>query len=151
MTENDAQMLQGAEGEGMSEWSWSIVERAGQDRQKLRQLLWELSKEDICRFNREFRWTMTELMYEPFNILISESTGESEDGISDIAEWVVGRGRAAYEEILANPEAIPRHVHVADPGLLLIVVLKVFHEKFGTDLTREPSAWPETYAPTSSS
>ena len=129
-------------GEELSAGFWSTVERAGGDRQKFRSLLWEMSEEEICRFHREYKLAASVLTGEPFDKIIYEDSGESEDGIDDIAEWVVVQGRAFYEAILQTPEDIPRHVDGGDPALIVHVIYEVFQKKFSKDLAGEDSAWP---------
>ncbi|RKH44584.1 DUF4240 domain-containing protein [Corallococcus sicarius] len=120
-------------GEDISDGFWSIIERAGQDRLKLRDILWDLSEEEVARFHKEFVLATSVLRGEPFDALLYEA-GESEDGVMDVAYWVVAQGRALYDAVLKNPDSIPRHVHVGDPALMHHIPGRVFYERFGKEL-----------------
>lgn len=119
-------------GEELSDRFWEVIERAGQDAGRLKQLLWDLSEEEVANFHREFVMATSVLRGEPFDAILGSS--ESEDGIMDIAYWVVAQGRQRYEAILRKPRSIPRHVDVGDPAVMHHVTVEVFDEKFGKSL-----------------
>ena len=127
-------MIEEVIGEDVSDWFWSIIERAQQDHRKLREILWELSEEEVASFHRDFVLATSVLRGEPFDELIYEDSGESEDGVMDIAYWVVAQGRERYDSVLKNPDLIPRHVEMGDPAVMHHVTVEVFYEKFGKEL-----------------
>lgn len=121
-------------GEDISDWFWSIIERAQQDHEKLRAILWGLAEEDVARFHEEFVLASSVLRGDPFDVLIYEDSGESEDGVMDIAYWVTAQGREFYEAVLKEPALIPRHVDMGDPAVMHHVTVEVFGERFGKEL-----------------
>ena len=114
----------------MSEWFWEIIERASRDRDKLRSILSVMPKEDINRFQREFLGAATQLRYGPFSDLVYAS-GDSEDGLDDISNWVVSQGRPYYESVYANPDTIPLGINPGNPQILYGVAGEVYEERFG--------------------
>jgi hypothetical protein len=119
-------------GETLSDGFWDIIESAGRDERTLKTILWAMSEEEVANFHKEFVIAASVLRGEPFESLLGGT--ESEDGIMDIAYWVVAQGRQRYEATLKNPKSIPRHVDVGDPAVLHHVTVQVFHEKFGKSL-----------------
>lgn len=88
------------------EWFWDIITKAKEDREQLRAILMEYSKEDIIAFQEIFVDLAAELQYEPF----TDYMEESEDGREDISHWVVSKGKEYYEKILNQPEQIPYNI-----------------------------------------
>ena len=87
-------------------WFWDIITKAKEDREQLRAILMEYSKEDIIAFQEIFVDLAAELQYEPF----TDYMEESEDGREDISHWVVSKGKEYYEKILNQPEQIPYNI-----------------------------------------
>jgi hypothetical protein len=113
----------------VSPWFWDIVERAARNKQKLREILMGMEREEIRRFQREFVEAAVELTDEPF--LEHMDPDESEDGAQDISNYVVSQGRERYLHVLQNPSAIPKHVDLGEPTNLSGVAGNVFEERFG--------------------
>ncbi|AVM49105.1 DUF4240 domain-containing protein [Capnocytophaga sp. oral taxon 878] len=88
------------------EWFWDIITKAKEDREQLRAILMEYSKEDIIAFQEIFVDLAAELQYEPF----TDYMEESEDGREDISHWVVSKGKEYYQKILNQPEQIPYNI-----------------------------------------
>lgn len=114
------------------DWFWDIIERADQDRDRLRAILTALDKDGVYRFQDTFVELSTELQDEPHRMYLDED--ESEDGLEDIAHWVVSQGRAKYQEVLDQPELMPGHVDVPASADLFQVGYDVYFERFGEDL-----------------
>jgi hypothetical protein len=114
------------------DWFWQLIDSAQLSRERLRVELSRLSKEDVHRFQDLFLELATELQDEPFTLYIDSA--ESEDGVADVAHWVVSQGRATYDSVLAEPARIPSRVEVGDPSDLSSVAYEVFHERFGEPL-----------------
>lgn len=112
-----------------SAWFWDLIGRASLDRGKLREILQDLTKAEIYRFNDEFEAAAAELKDDPFVEFIDSE--ESEDGIDDIANWVVSHGFEYYGRVLENPSLIPARVDLGDPSDLYGVAGDVYYEKFG--------------------
>lgn len=114
------------------EWFWSLIERAQGDRGELTRALEQMTEEEISRFQDIFLDHAAELQDEPYIDYIDPA--ESEDGIEDIANWVVSQGPDTYRDVLDSPEHIPSHIDVDDPRNLSSVAYKVYFEKFGRPL-----------------
>ncbi len=59
---------------------------------------------------------------------------ESENGLEDIANWVVSQGRERYEAVVAEPSQMPSHVDVGDPTNLSAVAYEIYYARFGEAL-----------------
>ncbi|MGE8526093.1 DUF4240 domain-containing protein [Chryseobacterium rhizosphaerae] len=110
-----------------SEWFWSIIGKADLNRDKLKEILTGFSKEEIIKFQEEFVDASVELQDEPF----IDYMEESEDGVEDIANWVVSNGKELYFQIMGNPEEIPRSVNDVTEQILYGVADEVCVEKYG--------------------
>lgn len=110
-----------------SEWFWSIIGRADLNRDKLKEILNDFSKEEIIKFQEEFVDASVELQDEPF----IDYMEESEDGVEDIANWVVSNGKELYFQIMENPEEIPHSVNDVTEQILYGVADEVCVEKYG--------------------
>ncbi|GEN66333.1 MULTISPECIES: DUF4240 domain-containing protein [Chryseobacterium] len=110
-----------------SEWFWSIIGRADLNRDKLKEILTGFSKEEIIKFQEEFVDASVELQDEPF----IDYMEESEDGVEDIANWVVSNGKELYFQIMDNPEEIPHSVNDVTEQILYGVADEVCVEKYG--------------------
>ncbi len=113
-------------------WFWGIVERSHQDRDQLRSILSQLSKEQIYTFQDTFVEMAAELQDEPYSMHIAPD--ESEDGLADISHWVVSQGEDFYDRVLDDPEQMPAHVDVGDPGNLFDVAYDVYFGRFNEPL-----------------
>lgn len=111
----------------ISDWFWDIVNESDQDENKLREILTEMDKNDIYRFQDLFVEAAVELRYEPF----TNFTESSEDGIEDISNWVVSQGKAYYAEILKHPERIPYSVEDRTNENIAHVADEVYFDKYG--------------------
>jgi hypothetical protein len=112
-----------------SPWFWDIIERAQHDPKRLRDILWALSRDDVDRFKSEFDAAATELQDEPFTDYMDPE--ESEDGVEDIASWVVSQGEAFYRSVFEDPSRTPEHIDVDDASDLTGVAEEVYYQRFG--------------------
>jgi hypothetical protein len=62
----------------------------------------------------------------------------SEDGLAELANWVVAQGKEYYADILNNPSKIPSKMD--DPGLMSELV-EEFEEKYEDDLPINNRFW----------
>ena len=108
-------------------WFWNIIEQAAKDEEKLYSILSELRKKDILEFQTMFVDFSVELQDEPY----TDYMEESEDGIEDIANWIVSNGKEYYEMILENPKKTPHSVEDKVHEILYGVADEVFLELFG--------------------
>jgi len=110
-----------------SDWFWAIIAAAQVDRERLRRELMKLDREELVRFQEEFLDLAGELTYPRF----SQFVEESEDGLSDVTEWVVSQGRELYEAVLANPRSIPHTVDGKGREILSGITPDRYEERFG--------------------
>ena len=97
------------------QWFWNIIANAKEDRELLRTILMEFSKDNIVAFQEIFVDLAAELQCKPFTDYIEES----EDGVEDVSHWVVSKGRTYYEKILKHPELIPYSIKGNDSDTIL--------------------------------
>jgi hypothetical protein len=113
----------------ISDWFWNIIARAEKNQEKLREILASLKKRDLIKFQESFLDASLELQDEPF----IQYMVKSEDGVADIAHWVVSQGKEYYLEILANPSKIPFQKDESDSENLFYIADEVCEERFGED------------------
>ncbi|MGJ1264708.1 DUF4240 domain-containing protein [Sphingobacterium spiritivorum] len=111
----------------ISEWFWSLIKKANLDRDTLRGLLANFSKDDLIKFQEEFIDASVELQEAPF----TDYMEESEDGVEDIANWIVSNGKAFYFHILNNPGETPNNVNDFTDQILYGIADEVCVEKYG--------------------
>lgn len=107
-------------------WFWSIIELVQRDRNELRSILSNFTRDEIEAFQDHFVELSAELQYQPY----TDHMEESEDGVEDVAHWVVSGGRKYYEEVLNKPEKIPWTVEGMNDGNLYGVANEVYYDKF---------------------
>jgi hypothetical protein len=115
-----------------STWFWELIRRANHSHETLYELLRGLTKGELHRFYDEFEAAAAELKAEPFLEFIDPE--ESEDGIDDIADWVVSQGFEHYKRTWETPSLIPARIDVGDPGSLSGVAGDVYFDKFGESI-----------------
>ncbi|EYF05643.1 DUF4240 domain-containing protein [Chondromyces apiculatus] len=116
----------------ISEWFWTLIRKAGKNRETLRALLSTLSRDEIHRFHREFEDASVELQTDPFLQHIDED--ESEDGVEDIANWVVSQGFEVYQDVWDHPSHIPPHVDVGNREDLYGIAGEVYAARFSQSI-----------------
>jgi len=110
-----------------TEWFWETIRMANSDREKLKDVLWGFELDELISFQEEFVDFSIELQDQPY----TDYMEESEDGIEDIANWVVSKGKAFYDEILRNPQSLPRSVNLLNREILYGIADEVCYEKYG--------------------
>ena len=113
-----------------SEWFWSIIAIADHNLDQLRVELLKLDQKELRRFHEEFVQLAAELKELKFARFVEES----EDGLTDVAEWVVSQGKETYRAILNDPSSIPHTVEGKENEILTFVAKKVYEERFGDTL-----------------
>lgn len=108
---------------------WDIIRRAAGSRDALRDIMMQASREEILAFVQSFTEAATELKDDPF--LQHTAPGTSEDGMDDIADWVVSQGKEAYRRVWEHSETIPKHIDVGDSANLHFIAEDVYEERFG--------------------
>jgi hypothetical protein len=113
-----------------SDWFWSIIASSRGDRERLRTELFGLGQQELRSFQSEFLDLAGELTIPPFDAFVEIS----EDGLNDVAEWVVSQGKELYQSVLANPTSIPHSVEGKGRQILSGVAPQVYEERFGQPL-----------------
>jgi len=119
----------------ISPWFWGVVAKANKSRDKLQEMLHEMNREDIIRFQNEFQEAAIQLADEPFIEYMDE--GISEDGVQDVAEWVVSQGKEFYSDVWDNPENVPETVEAGDSSTFSSVADNVFWDRFNEAIPDE--------------
>jgi aspartate/methionine/tyrosine aminotransferase len=83
---------------------WALVELSGGDAEQLKAILLTLHVEDICAFSL----TLDDMMYALDRRDIHDVTDGSDDGFEYIRLWIISRGRAYYESVVADPQNAPQ-------------------------------------------
>jgi len=114
------------------DWFWGVVEESAGSRGRLREILQRLPKDAVYKFQDLFLDFATELQDVPYSYFLDPD--ESEDGLEDVANWVVSQGRVTYQAVLAQPSRMPPHIDVDDPGNLGGLAYEVYYDRFGEPL-----------------
>ncbi|HEX2570471.1 MAG TPA: hypothetical protein VH877_13015 [Polyangia bacterium] len=109
---------------------WELIEKAGRDRHKLRELLLPLSRGELYDFHVLFGRLASMLMGPPY-----AAPDATEDAEEDIAEWVVAQGKDYYFDVYKNPEKTPHTLPNKNGIGFVSTVLNVYHHLFGEDLS----------------
>lgn len=115
---------------------WKIIDDAHQDRRRFRGALENLDREALTRLY----WTYEELA----NLLRTEDFVShadphlSEDGMAELANWVVGQGREYYSRVFEHPELIPKKKN--DIGFTSELV-EEYEQRFDSDLPPNTHEW----------
>jgi hypothetical protein len=117
--------------EERKDWFWNIVKKAKQNESKLTKILNKLSRQEIIDFATCFEVAACELRCSPYTDFQDEC---SEDEITDISHWVVGRGQKFYEDVIKNPKKIPKDEDEIEDSTFVEVYISVFAEKFDEDI-----------------
>jgi hypothetical protein len=111
---------------------WSIIEKAGRDRSKLRELLATLDREQLIGFYRDFRAAAEALTSsEHLDALGDDAT---EDDVDDITRWSVAQGERFFRNVYEHPEKMPTRIEPHSKAHFYDEILTVFYERFGEEL-----------------
>jgi len=119
---------------------WATIEESRGDPKRFRKMLKEMSREEIIHFY----WTYEELA----NLLRTErywphvDPDLSEDGLAELANWVVAQGKEYYRGILDHPERIPRS---KDDAGLMSEVVEEYEHRYKEDLPPNPHEWDDEW------
>ncbi len=83
---------------------WALVELSGGDAERLKTVLLALPANDICAFSL----TLDDMMYALDRRDIHDVTDGSDDGFEYVRLWIISRGRAYYELVVADPHHAPQ-------------------------------------------
>ena len=108
---------------------WDIIRRSAGNKDTLRDIMTQLSREQIFEFAQSFTEAATQLKDDPFLQYVAPNT--SEDDMDDIANWVVSQGKEAYRQVWENPETVPKHIDVDAPDNLYYIAESIYYKRFG--------------------
>jgi hypothetical protein len=83
---------------------WALVDLSGGDAEQLKAVLLTLPAEDICAFSL----TLDDMMYALDRRDILDVTDGSDDGFEYVRLWIISRGRAYYESVVADSRNAPQ-------------------------------------------
>jgi len=115
---------------------WEIIGEARQSPKGFREILRNLNREQII----DFYWTYEELANHLRNerYLPYVHPDLSEDGLAELANWVVAQGKTYYSSVLDHPDLIPPKKN--DAGLLS-EALDEYEERYNEDIPSNTRTW----------
>ena len=119
---------------------WALIAASRGDSQRFRELLKKMSREEIIHFY----WTYEALA----NLLRTERHWShvdpdlSEDGLAELANWVVAQGKEYYRDVLEHPERIPRS---KDDAGLLSEAVEEYEQRYDDDIPANPHEWDDEW------
>lgn len=114
----------------LTEWFWNTLHKAEGSALQLKEILESLSDEKLYFFQEQFVDASVELKDLPY----TKYMVESEDGVEDIAHWVVSQGKVYYLNVWYNPSKIPYSVESKTHEILYGVGADVYFERFGVEI-----------------
>jgi hypothetical protein len=115
---------------------WTIIENARQDPGVFRTMLHDMSRGAIVRFYWTYEELANHIRTERYFPYVHPDL--SEDGMAELANWVVAQGKAYYGRILDHPEQIPAK---QDDAGLLSEVVEEYEERFNDDIPINAREW----------
>lgn len=110
------------------EWFWQIVEEVGQGEASLNDTFASLTKDEIQKFRRLF--TSMSVVFHEQRFLEYVDPDESEDGVDDIADWVVSQGRDKYSAVIKQPNLMPFNADMGGRPRIPPVMHRLYWERF---------------------
>jgi hypothetical protein len=134
---------------------WDLIDKTREassgDPEKQSDLLVEelarLTVDDVLTFDSIFRDLMdTAYVADLWDAAYVIDCGCSDDGFSSYREWLIGRGKEAYDKALADPESLADIVEVGSENVyptLLGVTFKAYEQLTGNEMPPMPRQQPE--------
>ena len=119
---------------------WSTIAAAGGDPERLRVELKGMSREQLVHFCWTYEELAAHLRTERHLPYVQRDL--SEDGIAELANWVVAQGKSEYRKILDTPRLIPGKK--TDPGLLSALI-EEFDERYDDDIPPNTRVWDDDW------
>lgn len=96
--------------------------------------LTKFSDDFLKRFFWDYDYAVNELNGDEFyNIMQTKYPGLSEDGSSDLAQWVVINGEEYYAKVFNDPHLVPEDVNLKIPELGAHgLAMREYKKRFGT-------------------
>ena len=109
---------------------WHILEEVQGETKKLLARLAEMDRAAMVRFCWNYAEAAAYLREYPY--LEFADPLLSDDGVADLANWIVAQGRETYAKIYDTPEQMPQGIK-PDPGLLGAAI-DHYQQRFGESL-----------------
>lgn len=119
---------------------WKVIEDADHDRLKFREILKTMNRGQILRFY----WTYEELAFRIRTQRYSRHADPdlSEDGMAELANWIVAQGKDYYRNILEHPEQMPERKN--DIGFMSDLVI-AYENRYNADLAINTHLWDDDW------
>jgi len=133
---------------------WKLIDKtreaANGDAKKQSDILTEeltkLSEEEIISFEQIFKDLKDKAyignLWDAATVIMD---GCSDDGFQEFREWLVGRGKEAYENAMKNPETLVDILEASEVifPTLLGPAMEAYEKVTGKDMPPNPREWPE--------
>jgi hypothetical protein len=105
---------------------WSIIDKAHRSGDALRPMLEAMSREELLELWRTFQRIASDLQEGPW---VTRRT----DGAQEVTWWIMGMGKAFYDDIVAHPEKFPKEVGPDGRGFGGMIS-RVYFERFDEEI-----------------
>jgi uncharacterized protein DUF4240 len=119
---------------------WTTIEEAQQDPVRFRGMLKKMNRGAIIRFYWTYEELANQIRTERYFPHVHPDL--SEDGLAELANWVVAQGKTFYRRILDHPELIPKK---KDDAGLLSEVVEEYEQRFKDDIPLNAREWDEEW------
>ena len=119
---------------------WQVIEEAGQDRLKFRELLEKMNRGQILRFCWTYEELANRIRIEPY--CRHASPDLSEDGMAELANWIVAQGKNYYRNIFEHAEQIPARKN--DIGFMSDLVVE-YENRYNADIALNTHLWDDDW------
>src|SRR5258705_267271 len=119
---------------------WTMIEAARGDPSRLRGELKAMTRKQLEHFCWTYEELATHLRTERHLPYVQSNL--SEDGMAELANWVVAQGKSQYRKILEHAQLIPRKKN--DPGLLSALI-EEYEERFHDDMPLNTNMWDDEW------
>jgi hypothetical protein len=109
---------------------WQTIEIARASTLRYRNLLKKMEPRQLVDFYWVYESASAWLKDERYVDYMSPKL--SEDGIDDLAQWVVEQGKDYYERVLSHPEEVPRRA--PERSKVLGEVVREYKRRFNDDI-----------------
>jgi hypothetical protein len=109
---------------------WALVDRARERQEECEPLVCAMSRRDLVEFYWTYRDAADLLRDAPWADHASPDLRE--DGLDDLATFVVAQGRDAYRRVIERPETMP--AEAGDFYDILGVVVACYEDRYGEAL-----------------
>lgn len=112
---------------------WAMIDLARRDYPAFVSALGDADRRSLIRFAWWFEHLQGKLRQKPYQD--TEDPALSEDWLDDLADEVVGKGKAFYDEVRAHPERMPTEADHDDPSHdMRYEASSVYFKRYGEEL-----------------